>query len=163
MMTLLEYAEDVSKSVEEIITLCEKLGINKTNEDDLLDQDEITMLDSELANVEIESSEEIVEETESNNDYDDDDEFFEKVESLAQDTKMVNEKQKTKIKPKKVVNQANQNEFLKDKKEMLKYKDEFLDLFNSYRTLGEQFKQEIEVYKQLKQNKPHHKDEENVR
>ena len=52
---------------------------------------------------------------------------------------------------------------LKDKKEMLKYKDEFLDLFNSYRTLGEQFMQEIEVYKQLKQNKPHHKDEENVR
>ena len=36
MMSILEYAEDVSKSVEEIVELCKKLGINKTNEDDLL-------------------------------------------------------------------------------------------------------------------------------
>ena len=125
MMTLLEYAEDVNKSVEEIIKLCEKLNISKTGEDDLLEQDEITMLDSELANVEIESSEE-VEENNSNNDYDEaDDELFEKVESLAQDTKMVNEKQKTKIKPKKQVNQDNQN-FLKDKKEIYKHREKLM-------------------------------------
>ena len=125
MMTLLEYAEDVNKSVEEIIKLCEKLNISKTGEDDLLEQDEITMLDSELANVEIESSEE-VEENDSNNDYDEaDDELFEKVESLAQDTKMVNEKQKTKIKPKKQVNQDNQN-FLKDKKEIYKHREKLM-------------------------------------
>ena len=129
MMTLLEYAEDVSKSVEEIIKLCEKLGINKTNEDDLLEQDEITMLDSELANVEIESSEEIEENSSDNSEesnYDDDDELFEKVESLAQDTKMVNEKQKTKIKPKKQVNQNNQDEFLKDKKEIYKHREKLM-------------------------------------
>ena len=50
MMTVFEYAEDVNKSVEEIIKLCEKLNISKTNEEDLLDQDEITMLDNEIAN-----------------------------------------------------------------------------------------------------------------
>ncbi len=127
MMTVLEYAEDVNKSLEEIIKLCEKLGIAKTNGDDLLDQDEITMLDSELANVAIESSEEAVEDAESNNDdnYDDDD-LFERVESLAQDTKMVNEKQKTKIKPKKQVNQDNQTDFLKDKKEIYKHREKLM-------------------------------------
>ena len=55
MMSILEYAEDVGKTVEEIIKLCEKLNISKSNEEDLLDQDEITMLDSEIANVEVES------------------------------------------------------------------------------------------------------------
>ena len=126
MMTLLEYAEDVSRSVEEIVELCKKIGIAKTNEDDLLDQDEITMLDSELANVEIESGEEKVEtENSSEENYDEDDELFERVESLAQDTKMVNEKQKTKIKPKKQVNQADQD-FLKDKKEIYKHREKLM-------------------------------------
>ena len=126
MMTLLEYAEDVSRSIEEIVKLCEKLGINKTNEDDLLEQDEITMLDSELANVEIESSEEEAKiELTSNENYEDD-ELFEKAESLAQDTKIVNEKQKTKIKPKKQVNQADQNDFLKDKKEIYKHREKLM-------------------------------------
>ena len=62
MMSVLEYAEDVGKTLEEIIKLCEKLNINKTNEDDLLDQDEITMLDSEIANVEVASDDNSVEE-----------------------------------------------------------------------------------------------------
>ena len=73
MMSVLEYAEDVNRSVEEIVKLCEKLGITKTNEDDLLDQDEITMLDSELANVEIESSEEIEHESTTEESYEEDD------------------------------------------------------------------------------------------
>ena len=128
-MTMLEYAEDVGKTLEEIIKLCEKLNINKSNEDDLLDQDEITMLDSEIANVEVESDsndieEEIVEE--SNDDYDD--EFFEKVESLAQDTKMVDEKEKPKqkIKQKKPQNNQDQETFLKDKKEIYKHREKLM-------------------------------------
>ena len=68
MMSILEYAEDVGKTVEEIIKLCEKLNINKTGEDDLLDQDEITMLDSEIANaVIISEPEEVVEEVNTDN------------------------------------------------------------------------------------------------
>ena len=122
-MTILEYAEDVEKSVEEIKKLCEKLGINKSNEDDLLDQDEITMLDSELANTTItsDSSEEEVTEEVEENEYDDD-EFFEKVEELAENTKIVKETHKTKIKNKKeqVEDQAG---FLKDKKEIYKHRE----------------------------------------
>ena len=129
-MSVLEYAEDVGKTLEEIIKLCEKLNINKTNEDDLLDQDEITMLDSEIANVEVASDDNSVEEEpiqeEQEEEYDD--EFFEKVESLAQDTKMVDEKEKPKqkIKPKKQVNNQDQENFLKDKKEIYKHREKLM-------------------------------------
>lgn len=124
MMSVLEYAEDVGKTTEEIIKLCERLNISKTNEDDLLDQDEITMLDNELANMD---TEEVSSEDSSESEYDDD-EFFEKVESLAQDTKMVNEKQKTKIKQKKQVeNTDNKNdEFIKNKKEIYKHREKLM-------------------------------------
>ncbi len=128
-MSILEYAEDVSKTVEEIIKLCEKLGINKSNEDDLLDQDEITMLDSEIANAVIisDDSDESIEEVsepEEENEYEDD-EFFEKVEELASNTKIVKESHKTKIKNKK--EQVEDNEgFLKDKKEIYKHREKLM-------------------------------------
>ena len=120
MMSVLEYAQDVGKSVEEILKLCEKLQINVTGEDDLLDQDAITELDSEIQNNFDDST------LEEENEYDDD-EFFEKVESLAANTKMVNEKQKTKIKPKKQMQKINEeNTFLKDKKEMYKHREKLM-------------------------------------
>ena len=135
MMTVLEYAQDVEKSVEEIVKLCEKLNISKSNEDDLLDQDEITMLDSEIANASVVEEETVVETNEDeneetsiqeeNNDYDDD-EFFEKVESLAQDAKIPAEKSKNRIKPKKQVNVENQENFLKDKKEIYKHREKLM-------------------------------------
>ena len=129
-MSVLEYAEDVGKTLEEIIKLCEKLNINKSNEDDLLDQDEITMLDSEIANIEVASDtiEEETTEVEDEQEEDYDDEFFEKVESLAQDTKMVDEKEKPKqkIKPKKQVNNQDQENFLKDKKEIYKHREKLM-------------------------------------
>lgn len=46
MMTVVEYAEDVNKTVAEILNKCKELGIEALNEKDLLDQDAITMLDS---------------------------------------------------------------------------------------------------------------------
>ena len=118
MMSVLDYAQDVEKSVEEIFKLCEKLQIKITNEEDLLDQDAITELDNLIQNGEEES---IIEE----NNYDDD-EFFEKVESLAANTKMVSEKQKTKIKQKKQPQNNDQDNFLKDKKESYKHREKLM-------------------------------------
>ena len=128
-MSILEYAEDVGKSVEEIIKLCSNLNINKSNEDDLLDQDEITMLDSEIANVEVESdsNDAIVEEASEEISEYEDDELFDRVEELAQNTKMVSEKQKTKIKIKKQNNTENNEDFLKDKKEIYKHREKLMD------------------------------------
>lgn len=46
MMSVLEYAQDVNKTVEEILEKCKELGIGVSTEDDLLDQDGITILDN---------------------------------------------------------------------------------------------------------------------
>ena len=119
MMSVLDYAQDVGKSVEEIFKLCEKLQIKVTNEEDLLDQDAITELDNLIQNGEEETT------SEEENNYDDD-EFFEKVESLAANTKMVNEKQKTKIKQKKQPQNNDQDNFLKDKKEIYKHREKLM-------------------------------------
>ena len=118
-MSVLEYAQDVNKSVEEILSLCEKLQIKVNGEEDLLSQDDITELDSSLQTLDDNSD------IDTDNNYDDD-EFFEKVESLAANTKMVNEKQKTKIKQKKQPQNNEQNTFLKDKKELYKHREKLM-------------------------------------
>lgn len=119
MMSVFDYAQDVNKSVEEIFKLCEKLQIKVTSEEDLLKQDDITELDNLLQG---EEEETVVEEE---NNYDDD-EFFEKVESLAANTKMVQEKQKTKVKQKKQPQNNDQDNFLKDKKEIYKHREKLM-------------------------------------
>ena len=119
MMSVLEYAQDVNRSVEEIFSLCEKLQIKVNGEEDLLSQDDITELDSSLQTLDDNSD------IDTDNNYDDD-EFFEKVESLAANTKMVNEKQKTKIKQKKQPQNNEQNTFLKDKKELYKHREKLM-------------------------------------
>ena len=48
MMSVLEYAEDVNKSVSDILNKCMELNIDVSNEDDLLDEDAIVMLDNNL-------------------------------------------------------------------------------------------------------------------
>ena len=48
MMSVLEYAEDVNKSVKEILNKCMELNIDVSTEDDLLDEDAIVMLDNNL-------------------------------------------------------------------------------------------------------------------
>ena len=121
MMSVLEYAQDVNKSIEEIFKLCEKLDIKVNSEDDLLSDEEITILDNEIQD----SEDYIVEEKDEENEYDDD-EFFEKVESLAADTKIVNEKQKTKIKNKKQPQNESNEEYLKDKKEIYKHREKLM-------------------------------------
>ena len=45
-MSVLEYANDVNKSVAEILKKCEELNIDVTNEDDLLSEDDIVILDN---------------------------------------------------------------------------------------------------------------------
>ena len=50
MMSVLEYASDVGKSVESIFELCRKLNIKVDNEDDMLSDDDIILLDNEIDN-----------------------------------------------------------------------------------------------------------------
>ena len=48
MMSVLEYAEDVNRTVENILNKCKELGIDVSSEDDLLDEDAIILLDNGL-------------------------------------------------------------------------------------------------------------------
>ena len=45
MMTVLEYAIDMNKQVNEVLKVCQNLGIKVTGEEDILDDDAITQLD----------------------------------------------------------------------------------------------------------------------
>ena len=121
MMSVLEYAQDVNKTVEEIFKLCEKLNISVNSEEDLLSDEDITILDNEIQD----NEDYVVDENYEDNDYDDD-EFFEKVESLAANTKIVNEKQKTKIKNKKQPQNDSNEDYLKDKKEIYKHREKLM-------------------------------------
>ncbi|MBR2833448.1 MAG: translation initiation factor IF-2 [Bacilli bacterium] len=47
-MSVLEYAEDVNRTVENILNKCKELGIDVSSEDDLLDEDAIILLDNGL-------------------------------------------------------------------------------------------------------------------
>lgn len=116
-MSVLDYAQDVGKSLEEILELCRKLGFVIENEETELDQDQITMLDTE-----IQLQEDIVVEDKEPEVEIDSDEFFEKVESLAADTKLDVEHHKKKIKAKRDTKQDN-SKFLKDKKELYKHRE----------------------------------------
>ena len=115
MMSVLEYALDVSKTKEEIFALCEKLGFPKTSEEEALSDEEITILDGEIAK-ENEDNQDHFE-----NDYNDD-EFFEKVETLAEGYQKESQKKKQKNKNK----PSMKEEFSKDKKEMYKHKEKLM-------------------------------------
>ena len=52
MMTVYEYASDMNKTVDEVLNLCQKLGIKVNNKDDELSDDDIILLDNEIENTE---------------------------------------------------------------------------------------------------------------
>ena len=123
MMTLEDYALDVDKSVEEIMALCDKVGISYDDKDSLLDDISITLLDNELQDQEdyIEGDIEDLEEKRIEEEVED------KAEELAFDTKidMDNETSFTKVKQNKQAKKTENNtkDFLKERKKMYKNKE----------------------------------------
>ena len=102
MMSVLEYAKDVAVDVKTILELCKKLDIKANGEDDILDDDAIVMLDSEVSNLSDDLEEEIQEDVQQDN----------------------NKKTKSTNKKKKNNNPSfKQNDFKKKRKEMYKHKD----------------------------------------
>lgn len=115
MMSVLEYALDVDKTVEEILKRCQELNINATNEEDMLDEEAITELDNVIANESFDEEDDIIDEIE--------DELIEKEKSKIEE--IVNNG-----KPKKQSsNKNNKNskkELAKKKKEMYKSKEKLI-------------------------------------
>lgn len=126
MMSVLEYAQDINKTVNEVLKKCEELDIKVTGEDDLLSDDDITLLD----NADFSDMDELVEEIiETKNIRIDED-------SVA----------KQKLKKKADIKVNNKKEFAIKKKEMYKNKeklmtnasvDEKVVLYKDNMTVGE--------------------------
>ena len=126
MMNLEDYALDVGKSVEEIMDLCDSMGIPYQDATTTLTDEEIILLDNKLQDSEdYEESELSMDE-----DYEDEEEVIDKAEELAKNTKfdLDNSQSFEKVKPKKstkVENTANTNkkDFLKERKKMYKNRE----------------------------------------
>ena len=114
MMSVLEYALDVEKSVDEILKKCKELGISATNEEDMLDEEAITELDSIIANESYSEEEDIIDEIE--------DEIIEKEKSKIE--KQTNNKQKKQFSTK--ASKNTKKELAKKKKEMYKSKEKLI-------------------------------------
>ena len=116
MMSVLEYAEDVNKSVGEILKMCERLGIDCTKEDDELDEESITILDSDIAaameNEDLEYEDELIEKENS------------KIEEIVNNSKP--KKGNKQSKNKGTVNKSGKKELAKKKKEMYKNKEKLI-------------------------------------
>ena len=110
MMNVSEYASDVGVTVKEILELCNKLDIKVSKEDDMLSDDDIIILDNELAS--IQPSEESTEELEELEELEDIEESYE--EQIKEENKA---KKKNATKP------TNKNDFKEKRKEMYKHKE----------------------------------------
>lgn len=122
-MSVLEYANDVNKSVAEILKKCEEFNIDVTTEDDLLSEDDIVILD----NANYDDMDEIVEEIIENKNI--------KIDDSVSKQKL---KKKQDIKPSK-------KDFQQKKKEMYKNKTKLMTnttsdnvvLYKENMTIGE--------------------------
>jgi len=128
MMSVLEYANDVGKSVGVILEVCKKLEIKVNNEDDMLSDDDIIMLDNEIANVD--DIEDVEESANLEEDFEKVEEDLEEIESA---TDLVREEaSKKKVSGKSNNKKANKNgsvkknDFMKQRKEMYKHKDKLM-------------------------------------
>ena len=112
MMSVLEYAQDVNKTVREILEYCKKLNIDVANEDDFLDEDAITLLDNEILSDEENESLEYEEELIEN-----------EIKKTENEAPASMQKKQTQVmnKPK-----VNKKELAKKKKEMYKNKEKLI-------------------------------------
>ena len=115
MMSILEYSEDVNKSLEEIFKLCDKLEIPYENEETMLTEDDIIFLDNEIQDSEDYIVSESVDEDEMS-----EEELDEKVEDIItkNNIKVETNRKLEKVKSKKdrVENTINKSNFQKERK-----------------------------------------------
>lgn len=112
-MTVEEYSLDTNRSIEEILKKCKELGINASNKDDFLEDDDIIYLDNELVNNEENL---LSEELESKYDFED------RAESLLEDSLLNKEVTSKKIKLKKKDSSKDNENFKKEKRSIYKNK-----------------------------------------
>lgn len=124
MMSLIEYAGDVNKSIDEIKSLCDKMGIAYENEDSTLTEDDIILLDNE-----IQDQEDYISDDDSSNELTedelDDEEVSEKAEALAEaaNIDLDNQERFEKVKTKVVKKAEAKSNFIKERKKIYKHRE----------------------------------------
>ena len=129
MMSVAEYASDMNIKVEEVLKKCDVLGIDVSNEDDLLDEDSIVELDNAFQNDESEntSTEENAVDEEIIRKMDEDDYYDEMLDTMIDKKSAVENSFSNKVKKKK-----NKQKDLKDaKKAMYKNKEKLVSNENN--------------------------------
>ena len=123
MMSVLEYAQDMNKSVEEIIKMCGKLGIDAEKSDDMLSDDSIVELDNAFSN---EPEEESVVDEEIIKKMDEDDYYDEAIDTLIDKKDAVYNSEPKPVKQKKKNKKNDKKDIKKAKKEMYKNKEKLV-------------------------------------
>ena len=114
-MTIKEYAEDVNRSVEDIVKYMERLAMDVSDLDRVLSDEEIILLDNSL-----QDEEDYVLDEEMVSDF----LLDEKAEQIAYDSKLTDDKEiVSKVKPKSNKTQVKNNEFKKERKKIYKHKE----------------------------------------
>ena len=114
-MTIREYAEDVNRSVEDIVKYMERLAMDVSDLDRVLSDDEVILLDNSL-----QDEEDYVPDEEMVSDF----LLDEKAEQIAYDSKLTDDKEiVSKVKPKSNKTQVKNNEFKKERKKIYKHKE----------------------------------------
>src|SRR5574344_1922065 len=114
MMSVLEYANDVNHSVEDILKLCKQNNIKVLDGNDMLDDESITVLDNTLDTLK---------------NYELDEEMDDVVEDLIEtnNIKLDDSIKKQKLKKKSLLVSSNdKKEFLKEKKALYKNKEKLM-------------------------------------
>ncbi len=126
MMSVLEYADDMNKNVDDILQMCKKLNIDVSNEDDLLDDDAIVLLDNAFSNEEQEESldEEIKQDEEIIKKMEEDDYYDEVVDTLIDKKDTIYSSEPAPLKKKK--NKNKQKDIKDAKKAMYKNKEKLV-------------------------------------
>ena len=125
MMSVLEYAEDMNKDVEEILKMCNVLGIKVSGSDDILSDDDIVELDNEFQKQESEntSTEDATLDEEILKKIEEDDYYDEVVDSLIDKKDAIYNSEPTVIKKK---NKNKQKDIKEAKKAMYKNKEKLV-------------------------------------
>ena len=117
-MNLNDYANDIGKTVEEVMSLCDSLGIEYKDAETILSDDDIIMLDNNLPPDDGDEVTEVSEEQLIEEEQDD------IAEELAKNTKIdLDNSQKFEKVKKKQVNKENKTNFLKERKKIYKHRE----------------------------------------
>ena len=125
-MSVLEYAEDMNKKVEEVLKMCESLGIKVAKADDLLDDDAIVELDNAFANESDEdTSSDVLVDEEIIKKMDEDDYYDNAIDTLIDKKDAIYNSEPT-IKKKKNKNKNKDKDIKEAKKAMYKNKEKLV-------------------------------------